>query len=79
MPGWGRGGSGSACCAVPHLIVDRLNNDLRAALASEAFEKQLVQAGDDPAPRTPEACAGNIKREEGKWAALIRKLVLTAE
>ncbi len=68
-----------APAGVPRPIVDRLNKDLRTALASEAFKKRLVEAGDDPAPSTPEAYTANIKREEGKWAALIKKLGLTVE
>jgi tripartite-type tricarboxylate transporter receptor subunit TctC len=50
-----------------------------AILADEAFDKRLIEAGDDPAPSTPEQYAENIKREEGKWAALIKKLGLKVE
>ena len=48
-------------------------------LADDAFKKRLIAAGDDPAPSTPEEYAANIKREEGKWAALIKKLGLKVE
>jgi tripartite-type tricarboxylate transporter receptor subunit TctC len=68
-----------APAGVPRPIINRLNKDLRAALSSEAFKKRLVDAGDDPAPSTPEEYAANIKREEGKWAALIKKLGLKVE
>lgn len=68
-----------APAAVPRPIVDRLNKELRTILASAAFKQRLVQAGDDPAPSTPEEYAANIKREEGKWAALIKKLGLKVE
>jgi tripartite-type tricarboxylate transporter receptor subunit TctC len=64
---------------LPRPIVDKLNKALRTALASDAFKKKLITAGDDPAPSTPEEYAANIKREEGKWAALIKKLGLKVE
>jgi tripartite-type tricarboxylate transporter receptor subunit TctC len=68
-----------APAGVPRPIVDRLNKELRAMLANDAFKKRLLTAGDDPAPSTPEEYAANIKREEGKWAALIKKLGLKVE
>jgi tripartite-type tricarboxylate transporter receptor subunit TctC len=68
-----------APAGVPRPIVDRINKELRTMLADDAFKKRLVDAGDDPAPSTPEEYAANIKREEGKWAALIKKLGLKVE
>ena len=69
----------TAPAGVPRPIVDRLNKELRTMLADDAFKKLLIDAGDDPEPSTPEAYAENIKREEGKWAALIKKLGLKIE
>jgi tripartite-type tricarboxylate transporter receptor subunit TctC len=69
----------TAPAGVPRPIVDRLNKELRTMLAADDFKKLLIQAGDDPAPSTPEEYAANIKREEGKWAALIKKLGLKVE
>jgi len=60
-------------------IVDRLNGALRKMLTSDDVKKRLVAAGSDPAPSTPEEYGENIKREEGKWAALIKKLGLKIE
>jgi tripartite-type tricarboxylate transporter receptor subunit TctC len=68
-----------APAGLPRPIVDRINKELRAMLADDAFKKRLITAGDDPAPSTPEQYAANIKREEGKWAALIKKLGLKVE
>jgi tripartite-type tricarboxylate transporter receptor subunit TctC len=48
-------------------------------LATEDFKKRLIADGTDPAPSTPEQYAANIKREEGKWAALVKKLGLKLE
>ncbi|MGB6537844.1 MAG: tripartite tricarboxylate transporter substrate binding protein [Xanthobacteraceae bacterium] len=69
----------TAPAGVPRAIVERLNKELRTMLADAAFKKRLIEAGDDPAPGTPEQYAENIKREEGKWAALIKKLGLKVE
>jgi tripartite-type tricarboxylate transporter receptor subunit TctC len=68
-----------APAGVPRPIIERLNKELRTMLADETFKKRLVEAGDDPTPSTPEEYAANIKREEGKWAALIKKLGLKVE
>jgi tripartite-type tricarboxylate transporter receptor subunit TctC len=64
---------------MPRPIVDRLNKALRTMLSSDEVMKRLIAAGSDPAPSTPEQYAENIKREEGKWAALIEKLGLKIE
>ena len=68
-----------APAGTPAPIVDRLNAALRAMLASDDVKKRLIAAGSDPAPSTPEGYAQNIKREEGKWAALVKKLGLKIE
>jgi tripartite-type tricarboxylate transporter receptor subunit TctC len=69
----------AAPAGTPRAVIDRLNKELRAILAAEEMKKQLVAAGSDPAPGTPEEYAANIEREEGKWAALVKKLGLTLE
>jgi tripartite-type tricarboxylate transporter receptor subunit TctC len=65
-----------APAGVPRPIVERLNKELRTMLAADDFKKRLITYGDDPAPSTPEEYAENIRREEGKWAALVKKLGL---
>ena len=69
----------TAPAGVPRPIVERLNNELRRILSTEDFRKRLIADGSDPAPSTPEQYAANIKREEGKWAALVKKLGLKFE
>ena len=69
----------AAPAGVPRPIVDRLNNELRTMLAADDFKERLISAGDDPAQSTPEQYAEHIKREEGKWAALVAKLGLKIE
>src|SRR5271163_1424660 len=69
----------AAPAGTPRPIVERLNKELRTALASADMKKLLVDAGSDPAPSTPEEYAANIQHEEGKWADLIKKLGLKLE
>ncbi|MFZ3360404.1 MAG: tripartite tricarboxylate transporter substrate-binding protein [Xanthobacteraceae bacterium] len=69
----------TAPAGVPQPIIERLNKALRAMLSSDEVKKRLIAAGSDPAPSTPDQYAENIRREEGKWAALINKLGLKIE
>jgi tripartite-type tricarboxylate transporter receptor subunit TctC len=69
----------AAPAGTPRPIVDRINKELRAILTSDEMKKRLVADGSDPAPGTPEEYGDNIKREEGKWAALVAKLGLKLE
>jgi tripartite-type tricarboxylate transporter receptor subunit TctC len=69
----------TAPAGVPRPIVERLNAELRKILAAADFKKRLIADGSDPTPSTSEQYAQNIRREEGKWAALVKKLGLTLE
>jgi tripartite-type tricarboxylate transporter receptor subunit TctC len=60
-------------------IVDKLNKALRAIVNSEDFKKRIVAAGGGPIASSSAEYATNIQREEGKWAALIKKLGLKVE
>src|ERR1041385_6684999 len=66
----------SAPAGTPRAIIERLNRELRAIVTSEEISQRLIADGGDPAPSTPEEYAANIDREEGKWAALLKKLRL---
>jgi len=68
-----------APAGTPQAIVERLNRELRAALATEEVQKRLHQEGAEPMPMTPEEHAAVIDREETKWSALIKSIGLTAE
>jgi len=63
----------------PRPIVDRLNKELRAALASEDVRKRIILEGGEPEPTTPEQHAAIIDREETKWSAAIRESGLKLE
>jgi tripartite-type tricarboxylate transporter receptor subunit TctC len=69
----------AAPAGTPRPILDRLNKELRAILATDEMKQRLLQEGSEPTPGTPDDYAANIQREEGKWAALIKKLGLTVE
>ena len=48
-------------------------------MESEETTNRIVADGGDPIASTPEEYAANIEREEGKWAAVIKKLGLKIE
>jgi tripartite-type tricarboxylate transporter receptor subunit TctC len=62
-----------APAGTPRPIVDRLNKELRAALASEDVRKRIILEGGEPESTTPEEHAVIIDREETKWSAAIRE------
>jgi tripartite-type tricarboxylate transporter receptor subunit TctC len=69
----------SAPAGTPRPIIERLNKELRSMIESEEMTKRIVADGGDPIASTPEEYAANIEREEGRWAALIKKLGLKIE
>jgi len=60
----------------PQAIVTRLNKALNEVLAMPDIKQRLIDDGGSAMPSTPAAYAANIKENEGKWAALIKKLGL---
>jgi tripartite-type tricarboxylate transporter receptor subunit TctC len=69
----------AAPAGTPRPIVERLNKELQSILATDDMKKRLLDNGSDPVIGTPEDYAANIQHEEGKWAALIKKLGLKVE
>jgi len=61
-----------APAGTPKPIVDRLNKELRAALADPEVKKRIINEGGEPAPTSPQDHAAAIDREEKKWSAVIR-------
>ena len=68
-----------APAGTPRPIIERLNKELRAALATEQVHKRLMQEGAEPLPTTPEEHAAVIDREETKWSGLIKAIGLKAD
>jgi tripartite-type tricarboxylate transporter receptor subunit TctC len=61
-----------APAGTPRPVIDKLNRELRAALASDEVKKQLSQDGTEITPGTPEDYADFIDKDEKKWSQLLR-------
>jgi tripartite-type tricarboxylate transporter receptor subunit TctC len=68
-----------APAGTPRPIIDRLNKELRAALATDEVKRRLMQEGAEPMPTTPEEHAAVIDQEETKWSTLIKSIGLKPE
>ncbi len=68
-----------APAGLPRPIVEKLNTALRQIVASDEGKQRIAADGGEPIGSTPEEFAANIAREEGKWAAVIKKLNLKVE
>jgi tripartite-type tricarboxylate transporter receptor subunit TctC len=69
----------AAPAGTPRPIVERLNKELNRILSTDEMKQRLQKEGSEPTPGTPEDYAANMQREEGKWAALVKKLGLKFE
>jgi tripartite-type tricarboxylate transporter receptor subunit TctC len=61
-----------APAGTPRPIIERLNKELRAALASDEVKKQLAADGTEITPGTPEEYADFIDKDEKKWSELVK-------
>jgi tripartite-type tricarboxylate transporter receptor subunit TctC len=61
-----------APAGTPHAVIARLNREMATVLATPEFKEQLMSAGADPAPNTPEQFAALIQSEIAKWAKVIK-------
>ena len=68
-----------APAGTPRPIIDRLNRELRSALANQDVHKRLLAEGVEPLATTPEEFTAMIDREEPKWSALIKAIGLQPE
>jgi tripartite-type tricarboxylate transporter receptor subunit TctC len=60
-----------APAGTPRAIIERLNKELNAVLATEEVRQRLALQGGEPIPGAPEAYAADIDREEMKWSKLV--------
>lgn len=65
-----------APAGTPQPIIERLSRELREIVTSEDMKRRLLDAGGDPIAGTPAEYMQNIRREEGKWQAVIKRLGL---
>jgi tripartite-type tricarboxylate transporter receptor subunit TctC len=63
----------------PRPIIERLNKELRAALASDDVRTRFAIVGAEPLASTSEEYAAEIDREETKWSTLVKALGLKGE
>ncbi|MBX9824680.1 MAG: tripartite tricarboxylate transporter substrate binding protein [Xanthobacteraceae bacterium] len=63
----------------PRPIIERLNKELRAALADEQLRAKLANDGAVPVPGTPEDYAAIIDADEKKWAPIVKSLNMKFE
>jgi tripartite-type tricarboxylate transporter receptor subunit TctC len=61
-----------APAGTPQPVIDRLNKELRAALASDEVKKQLGADGTEITPTSPQDYADFIDKDEKKWAELVK-------
>jgi tripartite-type tricarboxylate transporter receptor subunit TctC len=63
-----------APAGTPRPIVERLNRELNAALATDEVRRRLANEGAEPWLSTPEDYAADIDAEETKWSTLARSI-----
>ena len=68
-----------APAGAPAGVIERLNKELNAALASEDVKTRLATEGAEALPGTPEAYAADVEKDEKKWGGLVKKLGLKVE
>jgi tripartite-type tricarboxylate transporter receptor subunit TctC len=68
-----------APAGTPRAIIERLNKELNAVLATDAVKMRLAVEGGEPIPGPPEEYAADIDREETKWSKLIKSIGVKAE
>jgi tripartite-type tricarboxylate transporter receptor subunit TctC len=68
-----------APAGTPRIIIDRLNKELRLALAADDVRRRLATDGAEVLPSTPEEYAADIDREEATWSKVVNALGLKGE
>jgi tripartite-type tricarboxylate transporter receptor subunit TctC len=68
-----------APAGTPRSIIERLNKELNAVLATDEVRQRLAVEGGEPIPGAPEAYAADIEREEIKWSKLVNAIGLKGE
>jgi tripartite-type tricarboxylate transporter receptor subunit TctC len=68
-----------APAGTPRIVIERLNKELNAVLATDEVRKRLALEGGEPIPGPPEAYAADIEREEARWSKLVTTIGLKGE
>ncbi|MEA2997502.1 MAG: putative tricarboxylic transport rane protein, partial [Alphaproteobacteria bacterium] len=65
-----------APAGTPRTIIERLNKELNAVLATDEVRRRLAVEGGEPVPGAPEEYAADIDREEMRWSKLVATIGL---
>lgn len=57
----------------PKAVIDKLNRELHAIMATQEVIKLFTEAGGDMAPQSPEATTRHIAEEIGKWRRVVKE------
>jgi tripartite-type tricarboxylate transporter receptor subunit TctC len=68
-----------APAGTPRPIIERLNKELNAVLATDDVRRRLAVEGGEPVPGAPEEYAADIDREEMRWSKLVATIGLKGE
>jgi tripartite-type tricarboxylate transporter receptor subunit TctC len=68
-----------APAGTPRHIIERLNKELNAVLATDEVIRRLAVEGGQPVPGAPEEYAADIDREEMRWSKLVTAIGLKGE
>jgi tripartite-type tricarboxylate transporter receptor subunit TctC len=68
-----------APAGTPKSVVDRINAEMRKAVASPDFARQLAALGLEPASSSPAEFHAMIKSELERWTKVIKEAGITAE
>lgn len=56
----------------PKPVIEKLNAEIRKALATSAMKKQFADFGAEPSPMTAEAFSATVKNEIATWSRVIK-------
>jgi tripartite-type tricarboxylate transporter receptor subunit TctC len=68
-----------APAGTPRPVIERLNKELRLALAADDVRQRLATDGAETLPSTPEEYAADIDHEEATWSKVVNALGLKGE
>jgi tripartite-type tricarboxylate transporter receptor subunit TctC len=68
-----------APAGTPRPIVERLNRELNALLATDEVKHRLALEGAEPIPGPPEEYLADVEREEKRWSKLVHTIGLKGE
>jgi tripartite-type tricarboxylate transporter receptor subunit TctC len=63
----------------PQPVIDRLNAELRKALANGDVRAKLAQQGAEPLGSSPEEYGAYIRKEIDRWGKVVKQSGVTAE